>query len=158
MSYAFSTVMNKSLRAVLGKTCTSRGDHRRVSTAEMHHSLPRCVHVHCLGSINTQQVLMNVWIPFFLRGIIQCHTFASSALPCQTPFCQTAPLPPSAAQQQNVTQDWWEGSTSTVIPPTSCLPSDIVGQQNKTGGITFEASHVLSSNFNVITKPVKCIK
>jgi len=33
---------------------------------------------------------------------------------------------------------WWEGSTSTVIPPTSA--SDIIRQHNKIGGITFRAA------------------
>ena len=58
-------------------------------------------------------------------------------LPCQTPFCQTAPLLPSVTWQQNVTGYWWKGSTSTAIPPTST--SDIVSQRNKTRGITLGA-------------------
>ena len=33
---------------------------------------------------------------------------------------------------------WWEGSTSTAVPPTST--SDIVGQCNKIEGITFRAA------------------
>jgi len=37
---------------------------------------------------------------------------------------------------------WWEGSISTAIPPTST--SDIVGQQNRIGGITFKAALLLS--------------
>jgi len=40
------------------------------------------------------------WVPLFLHGGIQCHTFASSALPRQTPLCQTAPLLPSVAQRK----------------------------------------------------------
>ena len=70
------------------------------------------------------------WVPFFLHGGIQFHIFASCALPCQTPFCQTVPLLPSVTQQQNVTEYWWEDSTSTAIPPTS--NSDIIGQNKKT--------------------------
>ena len=54
---------------------------------------------------------------------------------------QTAPLLPSVAQQQNGMEYWWEGYTSTVIPPTS--NSDNVGQCNKTGCITFGAAFVL---------------
>ena len=54
------------------------------------------------------------------------------------PFCQTAPLLPYVAQQQNVTENWQESSTSTVIPPTSV--SDVEGQHNKTGGVTFRAA------------------
>ena len=50
-------------------------------------------------------------------------------------FCQTAPLLPSVARQQNVKENWQEGSIS--IPPTSA--SDTVGQHTKTGGITFRA-------------------
>ncbi len=62
------------------------------------------------------------WVWFFPRGGVQFHSFASYMLPCQTPFCQTAPQLPSVTQQQNLTEYWWEGSTSTAISPTSiCL-------------------------------------
>ena len=50
------------------------------------------------------------WVPFLLCGGLQFHTFASSTLLCQTPFCQTAPLLPSVTQQQHVMEYWWEGS------------------------------------------------
>ena len=72
-----------------------------------------------------------------LHGGIQFHSFASDALLCQTPFCQTAPLLPSVTQQQNV-MEYWEGSASTAIPPTPT--SDIMGQHNKIGGTTFGAA------------------
>ena len=62
------------------------------------------------------------------------------ALPCQMPFCQTAPLLPFVTGQQHVTENWWEGSTSTVIPPTSA--SDIKGQHHKIISITFRAAIV----------------
>ena len=44
----------------------------------------------------------------------------------------------SVTQQQRVMGYWWEGSTSTVVPPTSA--SDIVGQHNKIGGIAFRSA------------------
>ena len=69
-----------------------------------------------------------------MHGGIQWHTFASSALPCQTPFCQTAPLLLSVTQQQHVIGYWWEGSTS----PTSA-DIDFMGKHNKIG-ITFRAA------------------
>ena len=65
------------------------------------------------------------------------HTFASSTLSCQTPFCQSAPLLPSVTWQHHVTEYWREGSTSTAVPPTSA--SDAVGQHLKIGDITFRA-------------------
>ena len=55
-------------------------------------------------------------------------------MPCQTSFCQTAPLLPSVTQQQDVREYWWEDSTSTAIPPTAT--SDIVDQHSKVGVIT----------------------
>jgi len=79
-------------------------------------------------------------LSFFPHPGIQWHASASHALPCQTPFCQTAPLLPSVTQQRHVTEYWWEGSTTTAIPPTST--SDILGKYNKIGGITFRASPV----------------
>ena len=68
----------------------------------------------------------------------QRYTFVSKTLPCQAPVCKAAPLLPSVTQQQSVMEYWWEGSTSTVIPPM--LISDLVGQQNKLGGIKFLAA------------------
>ena len=60
-------------------------------TAEMHHPPPHCVHIHCFVSINACQESMNVsGSPFFPHEGIQWHTFASYALPCQTPFYETA--------------------------------------------------------------------
>ena len=80
------------------------------------------------------------WVPFFLHGGIQGHPFTPCTLPCQMLICHTAPLLPSVAQQQNVMEYWWEGSTSAAIPPTSA--SDVVGQHNKIGDITFGAAFV----------------
>ena len=68
------------------------------------------------------------------------HTFVSDTLPCQMLLCQTAPLLPSVTRQQNIMEYWQEGSTPTAIPPTST--SDVMGQHNKTGGITFRATLV----------------
>jgi hypothetical protein len=81
-------------------------------------------------------------VQFFIRhGGNQLHTFASYALPCQTPFCQTAPLLSSVARQQNLVEYWQEGSASTAISPASA--SDVMGQHNKIGGIDFGATLVL---------------
>jgi len=86
----------------------------------------------CTASVNECQ-----WVQLFLHGGTQFHTFASYALSCQMSFCQNAPLLPSVNQQQNVMEYWWEGSSSTVITPTSS--SDIVCNYNKTGNITLGA-------------------
>jgi len=67
----------------------------------------------------------------------------SYTLPSQVSFCQTVPLLPSVTWQQNIMGYWWEGSTSTAIPPT--FVSDIVGQHNKIGGITFGAALIVES-------------
>ncbi len=64
------------------------------------------------------------------------HLF-SYALPCQMTFCQTVPLLPSIMWQEHVKEYWWEGSSSTAIPPTSV--SDVLVQHNKIGDITFIA-------------------
>jgi hypothetical protein len=56
-----------------------------------------------LVSINVQQALMNVnRCNFFPHGGIQWHAFSSYALPCETPFCQTAPLVLSVTRQRNI--------------------------------------------------------
>ena len=79
------------------------------------------------------------WVQFFFfpHGGIHWQTFA---FPCQMPFCQIGPLLTSVAWQQYGMRYWWEGSTSTAIPPTSA--SDAMSQRNKTGGITSRAALV----------------
>ena len=107
-----------------------------VLTAEMLHPQPHCAYIHCLVSINVQQASINVnRCNLFPHGGIQ---FASEALPCQMSFCQTTPLLPSTTQQLYVTEYWQERLTSIAIPPPS--NSDVLGQPNKTGGITFGAA------------------
>ena len=68
------------------------------------------------------------------------------ALECQTPFCQTAPLLPSVTWQQHVIEYWWEGSTSTAIPPTFAF--DFVGQHHKIGHITFRSALIIHAQWN----------
>ena len=67
--------------------------------------------------------------------------FASYALPCQMPLCQSAPLLPSVTWQQHVMGYWREASTSTAIPSTSA--SDVMCQHHKTGGIIFGVALIL---------------
>ena len=73
----------------------------------------------------------------FLR-IIKCRSFTSYTLPCHIPFSQTVSLLSSVAWQQNVMEYWWEGSTSTAIPPVSA--SDVTGQCNRIAGVTFRTA------------------
>jgi len=113
--------------------------HVCVTAAETQHPQPLRIHIHCLVSGSLQASINECqWVPFFLHGGTWFHPFASYMLSRQTPFCQTAPLLPSVAQQQHVTEYWWECSNSITIsqPPTY----DVVGQHNKSGGITFLAS------------------
>jgi len=65
-------------------------------------------------------------------------------LPCQTPFCQAAPLLPPAAQQQDIMEYWLEPSTGT----PSVSASDIVEQHNKSRGITFRATLLCQHSFS----------
>ena len=74
------------------------------------------------------------------HGGIQQHTFTSYALLYQTPFYQTVPLLLSATWQVNEMEYWQESSTSTaVLLTTAC---DVVGKDNKIGGITFVAAFI----------------
>jgi len=112
--------------------------HVTVIAAEMHYPPLHCAHTYCLVSINIQQASMG---DIFLHGGIQWHTFDSYALPCQMPICQTIPLLPSVTHQQNVMEYWQEGSIPTDILPT--LSSDVVGKDNKIGGITLGADLII---------------
>ena len=139
VSCAFLPALNKSLHAANLTICMA---------VQNVPCLPCCCH-HCWNTPPTASLCSRPlvglhkcstsidecqWVPFFFsHGGIQWHTFASYALPCQMPSCQTAPLLPSVIQLQHVTGYWWEGSTSTAIPPASA--SDVVSQYHKTGGI-----------------------
>jgi len=70
-------------------------------------------------------------------------------------------LPPpllSVPWQQNVMEYWLECSTSTAIPPTSA--SDIMGQHNKIGGITFRAVFIKWASWSPLellrNEPCQC--
>ena len=135
--YAFLLGMKKSLLAMLVKVCTSGGDRchcRRCWNAPptaLQCSYPLFDLSKCSASGECQ------WVPFFLHEGIHFHTFASSAHPCLTPICQTAPLLPSVTQQQNGREYCQEGSTSIVVPPTTTY--DSVGQNHKIEGFAFRA-------------------
>ena len=58
------------------------------------------------------------------------------------------PLLPSVAQQQNVTEYQQEGSPCAAVPPTSA--SDVVGQHNKIGGVTFVTDPVYHQKIKTI--------
>ena len=99
---------------------------------------------HPLFSLHKHSASMNEyqWIPFFPHGGIHWYTFAPCALPCQMPFSQTALLLSSVAQQQNVTEYWWEDSVFTAIILT--FASDVVAQHNKMGDVTFGTALIQS--------------
>jgi len=61
----------------------------------------------------------------------------------------SAPLLPSVARQQNVTEYRWEGSTFAVISSTSV--SDIMSQHDKIGCMTSRAA-VLSTDSYALTQ------
>ena len=61
--------------------------------------------------------------------------------------CRSAAI----AQQWNVTEYWWEGSTSSASTPTSA--SDVMGQQCKIGGVTSGAALV----YHLFFSPTPCI-
>ena len=66
---------------------------------------------------------------------------APYVLPPQMPFCQTAPLLPPVSWQQHVMEYWRESPSSIAIPLASVF--DVMGQVNKTEGITFKAAFIL---------------
>ena len=141
ISSALSLVVHKSLCVAQVNVHQQRLPAVTVTTAEIDHPQLHCTQILSLVSRAVQQVLLNV------SG---CHFFLLKEL-SDTPLiqphfhvrchCQTAPLLPSVTQQQNVMECWWEGSTSTAIPPPSA--SDVMGQHNTTGGINFGAALIV---------------
>lgn len=136
MNYAIPPAMNKSLHAVLVKTCTSRSDPLSPQL--------KCS-THCL-TVPTP----TAWSPsiFSCRGI-QWHIFASYTLSYQMPHCQIAVWWMAPEGEQNVMECCWEGRgmTSTVIPPTSA--SDTMHQHKEIGGITFRETSIKKSSLNM---------
>jgi len=143
ISCAFSLAMNKSLHAALVNIsiaiqnmvcasfhCCHCWNSQPTASQRSHPLLDHRKHS---ANVNECQL-----VPFFLHERIQFHTFVSYALPCQLLFCQTAPLLLSVTWQQNVTEYCWDDSTSTAGPPMSA--SDVVGQHNKEGSITFRTA------------------
>jgi len=61
-----------------------------------------------------------------MHFLVRRHAVILSLLPC-------------VARQQHVMEYWWEGLTSTAIPPTSAS----VGTRNKIGGMNFGAALVM---------------
>ena len=118
VSYAFSPVMNKSLHAALITICTSKGDPLLLSPL-LKYTI-HCLTVRTSAGLYKHSASMNEcqWVQFFPHGGIQLPTFASYTLPCQIPFCQTAPLLPFVAQQQNMMRYWWELSLYCHITDT----------------------------------------
>jgi len=112
-----------------------------VTTAETQHPPSHCVNIHCLVSTNIQQASVNVIESNFCMEEFNCTPLFHMS------FCQTAPLPPSVTQQQNVIEYWCKDSAFTAIPSTSF--SDIMVQHNKTGGIIFRAALIY---FHLISK------
>ena len=135
--------MNKSLHATLMKSCTAVQNIACLSQHSCHcwntlFTTSLCLYpLSGLRKIFSKCWRMSVGAIFLHKGI-QFYVMALYTLPCQMLFCQTAPLLPYVLQQQNVMEYCWEGSTSTAITPTSA--SDIVGQYDKVGGITFGAA------------------
>ena len=140
ISNTFSPVIDKSLHGTLVKICMVVWNMSFISHCCCHYwNIPvttsLCSHPllglqKCAASVDVCQ-----WTTFFPHGGNQLHTFSSSVLPCQMLFCQTAPLLPPIAQQQNVMEYWQEGSGCSAILPTSAV-SDM-GQYDKIEGTTF---------------------
>ena len=146
ISYAFLPAMNKSRHVRLVKICMAVWNVACLSH-RCHHcwngtttTSLRCIH--CLVFTNVQQASTNVnGCHFFLLRRIQWHPpLLHMHFHGRHHSAWSPPLLPSVAWQQNVTEYSWEGSTFTAVTPT--FISDVMGQYNKVGGITFRAALV----------------
>jgi len=161
ISCAFSPAVEKSLHAMLIKIFMAIWNMTCFSCHCCHcwNAPPTTsLRSHPLFGLHTHSANINEcqWVQWFLHGGIQFHSFASYALPLQTPFCQSATLLPSVTWQQNAMEYWLEGSTFTVTPPTST--SDVVGQHNNIGGTTFRAALMYLEPLNTRTSSFKVMQ
>ena len=137
IAYAFLPAMSKSLHVILGKICTSGGDPLNVSIAEKHHALPFCAHIHCLVSTFSKHQWMSMgtifsaWRNSIAYFCFICISMSDAVLS----DCSSASIGHRATKCNKY---WQKGSTSTVKPLTSA--PDVMGQHNKTGGVTFRAA------------------
>ena len=126
--------MNKSLQTALTKICTSGSDPLSVSPLMKHTShLSLCSHplfglLKCSADVDECH-----WVLFFFtwRNLMTHLCFVHTSM-------SDANTASEVTWQQSVIEYWWEGPTSTSIPPTSA--SDVVGQYNKIGSCTFRAA------------------
>ena len=105
-----------------------------VATAGMQRPLPQCAHIHCLVSINEQQISANVSKCHFFHmeefsdaTLLHLH-FHARHHSFRLPFCCHLSHGNNMSQVQ----------TSAATPPISA--SGTVGQRDKVGGITFGAT------------------
>ena len=111
--------------------------HIAVTTAETHHPLPHCAHIHCLVSINMQQVSMNVSGCHFFstrRDIMTSLCFICTSISdIILSDCPSAAICHMATKRNGILV----GRFNLYCHTTA---SGVVGQQNKVGGITFGAA------------------
>ena len=141
----FLSVMCKSLYAVLIEICIVFWNVTCLSHCCQHcwNASPTtllCSHLLFSSYKRSARINECQWVLFFPHGEIQWLSCASYILPYQMPFCQAAPLLPSITRQKHVTGYCWEGSFSAAVPTAS--DSDVLGQQNKIGDVTFGAALV----------------
>ena len=126
--------MNKSLHAMLVKIYTSPGGTILLLPLQKHP--PTTSLNHCLVCINIQKALMSVsGCHFFCTEEFRSRPLLHMYFCIRCHSVRLPPLLPSFAQQQNITKYCWEGSASTAVLPAPA--SDVMGQQNKIGDITF---------------------
>ena len=141
------TTINYALLSVMNKSLHDRLEHGLSFTLllPLHFNISPTTSLcsHLLFGLHKQSASIDAcqWVPFFfLHEEIQLDTLASYTISCQMSFCQTAPLLRFVRWEQNVMEYCQEGSTSTVLPPTSA--SNVTGQHNKIGSIIFGAALV----------------
>ena len=140
INYAFLPVMNKSLHAVLIKICASGDDPPSLSPLQKHTTYHLTV---LTSTVWSPQMLSKHWM--MSVGTIVSSWRNSVAYLCftYTPMSDAilSDFPSAASCHMATNTEYWrEGSTSIVTPPTST--SDVMGQHNKLGGITFRATFV----------------
>jgi len=149
ISFAFLPARNKSLHATLTKICTAICNMAWLS----------CPCHHCCNTIRTVSLcshpLLSLhkysaridechWVPFFpswRNSVTHLYFICTSMSDTILSDCRSAAICHTAIKYNGILV---EGSTFTATPPTST--SDVMGQQNKVGCVTFRATIVLLPN------------
>ena len=107
ISFAFSPALNKSMHAVLVKICASRGDPPLLLVLLKPPPAPHCAHIHCLISINVQQVSMGATFSTWRISVTHLCSICASISDAILSDCSSAAICHTATKFNGMLAGWF---------------------------------------------------